>query len=210
MLTKKESFNVLSNSLINETAIRMISLRIMYDNNKRFISDQLPREIQREVDGLNQQNTSQISEENLMMFTQTLSHYYGLSQETENVLSNFLIVAAFSFFEKGLKKLLELTNMLTDKELRACYKKNDAIKICSDKFGIDYKSLTGFTLVEELRCLNNDIKHSGYVGQELVSANSKWGLSNLIGNTYDDFIRLNEGPQNLLEDLKNGIEPHLK
>ena len=128
---------------------------------------------------------------------------------TKDILSNYMLVASFSFYEKAIKKLLSLTGKLTDTELSSCYKKKEAKQFLKSKFKIDYKLLTDFTKIEELRCLNNDIKHNGLAGIELITANPKWTLNQPITNTYDDFKRLMDGPRNLLRDLANKIEPQL-
>jgi hypothetical protein len=120
-----------------------------------------------------------------------------------------MLVASFSFYEKAFKKLLDLTGNLTAAQLSNCYKKKEAKSLLKSKFNIEYELLTDYKKIEELRCLNNDIKHNGLVGSELAAANTKWTLGQPIANTYDDFKRLIDGPKNLLRDLASKIEPQL-
>jgi hypothetical protein len=116
-----------------------------------------------------------------------------------------MIVATYSFYEKAFKKLLSLTNKLTTKQLDSCYKKSEAKKNLKNKFNIDYEKLADYKKIEELRCLNNAIKHNGTVGKELHNANAKWKLNTHIENTYDEFKRLQVAPTNLLTDLRTKL-----
>ena len=93
--------------------------------------------------------------------------------------------------------------------MRSCYQKRNSKKLLKDKFDIKYSDLQDYSKIEELRCLNNDIKHNGVVGTELVTANNKWKSGIPISDTHPDFERLKDGPRNLLIDLKNKIEPKI-
>jgi len=113
-----------------------------------------------------------------------------------------MIVAIWSIYEKTFKKLLTLTNKLTLKQIENCYKKIESIKLLKAKFNIDFTLLDNYQEIEELRCLNNAIKHKGLVTIELNNANSKWILNSPISDTYNDFQRLMNAPYKLLNDLQ--------
>jgi len=205
----KTTFRIYSLATADQVAIKISTLEVLYQNNETFIVDHLKAETQKEVDKINQHGVENFTEEELTKLTHSIGDYYGLSHETKEVLSHYMIVATFSFYERGLKKLLSLINKLTPQELRSCYKKDKLIQLLNDKFSITYSTLIDYNKIEELRCLNNDVKHNGTVGNELAAANSKWTFDDEIRNTYDDFERLKEAPRNLLTDLAAKIEPHL-
>jgi hypothetical protein len=208
-MDNKTTFKIYSLVTADQVAIKISTLDVLYQNNDTFVLNHLQTETQKEVDKLNQRGVENIPEEELLELTRSISDYYGLSHETKEVLSHYMIVATFSFYEKGLKKLLSLTNQVTPQELRNCYRKDQLTQLLTNKFSITYSALTDYAKIEELRCLNNDIKHNGVVGNELVSANSKWTLDQDIENTHSDFERLKDGPRNLLADLAAKIEPFI-
>lgn len=205
----KTKFIILSSTVADQANSQIVSLDVLYNNNNSFIENHLKRETDKQVAEINKLDLSKIPEEELSELLQSVSNYYGLSHETKEVLSNYMLVATFSFYEKAFKKLLGLTARLTEAELSSCYKKKEAKKLLKNKFNIDYELLADYIKIEELRCLNNDIKHNGLAGSELVAANSKWTLDQSIENTYADFQRLMDGPKNLLRDLATKIEPQL-
>jgi len=205
----KTRFKVYSLTISDQANIQINSLDVLYKNNDSFIENYLKGETDKQVAEINKLDIAKIPELELKELLQSISDYYGLSHETQDILSNYMLVASFSFYEKAFKKLLGLTGKLTDPELSSCYKKKEAKKLLKSKFNVDYELLTDYSKIEELRCLNNDIKHNGIVGSELVTANSKWNIDQPITNTIDDFKRLMDGPRNLLRDLAVKIEPQL-
>ncbi len=207
--TTKSRFKIYSLVWEDKANIQINALAVLYKNSGTFNDDYLKKETEKLTEEINKRVISTIPEEELKELLQSISDYYGLSLESQNILSNYMIVAAFSFYEKSFKKILELTGKFTEEELASCYKKKEAVKLLKQKFNIEYKKLTDYAKIEELRCLNNDIKHNGMVGRELASANSKWVVGTPITNTSADFSRLMDGPKNLLRDLSNKIEPQL-
>lgn len=205
----KTMFKIYSLTVADQANIQINSLDVLYLNNNSFIENFLKDETDKQLAEINKLDISKIPEDELKPLLQSISDYYGLSHETKDILSNYMLVASFSFYEKAFKKLLDLTGKLTAAQLSNCYKKKDAKNLLKSKFNIDYELLTDYQKIEELRCLNNDIKHNGLVGNELAAANTKWTLGQPIANTYDDFKRLMDGPKNLLRDLASKIEPQL-
>jgi hypothetical protein len=205
----KTRFKIYSLTVADQANIQINSLDVLYLNNNSFIENFLKDETDKQLAEINKLDISKIPEEELRPLLQSISDYYGLSHETKDILSNYMLVASFSFYEKAFKKLLDLTGNLTAAQLSNCYKKKEAKNLLKSKFNIDYELLTDYKKIEELRCLNNDIKHNGLVGSELAAANTKWTLGQPIANTYDDFKRLMDGPKNLLRDLASKIEPQL-
>ena len=100
-----------------------------------------------------------------------------------------------------------MSYFFTSQEIRQLFLFSKLKENIQNKFSFNFESLKGYLEVEELRCLNNAIKHNGFVSSELNSANSKWITNSKIENTYDDFLRLIDGPNELLNDLYLKIKP---
>ncbi len=207
----KTRFGIYALVYADKANIQINALNVLYQNNKTFNAEYLKGETDKKVEEINKIGVSNIPEEELHELLQIINDYYGLSHETENILSNYMIVASFSFYEKKLKEILELSGKFTKSELKNCFKKDQIIKLLKQKFSIDYSALADYDKIEELRCLNNVIKHSdsGLVDANLSLANPKWVIDERIENTYDDFIRLMSAPRNLLYDLSNKIKIQL-
>jgi len=205
----KTRFNIYSLVTADQVGIQIASLDVLYHNNETFIDHYLQQETQKEVDKINERDISTIPEDELHTLTRAVSDYYGLSHETKEVLSHYMIVATYSFYEKALKKMLSLTNQFTSGELRNCHKKVRIVQLLQQKFSIDYATLIDNDRIEELRCLNNDIKHNGVAGTELVAANNQWTLNQPLENTKAAFDRLKDAPRNMLLNLAQKVEPHM-
>jgi len=207
--TQKQIFDIYSLTTIELAERQISSLDYLYSNYDVFVSQNLNQEVQKKVDKINKIGVANFTEEQLIDFTNEMNHYYGLSIQAKVTLSNYMLVASFSFYEIAFKKLLGLTNKLTDKQLESCYKKSEAKKLLKSKFLIEYDNLIDYDKIEELRCLNNAIKHNGIVGRELNQSKSKWILNSRIGDTHADFLRLKDAPIILLTDLKKKLEPKI-
>jgi len=208
-ISKQKFFKIYSLVAADQMAMKISTLEVLYNNNEKFVSEYLQAETQKEVDKINERGVENIPEDDLHELTTSINNYYGLTHETQEVLSHYMVVATFSFYEKALKKVLQLTDKLTAQELKNCYKKDSLTKTLRDRFSISYSDLPCSNGIEELRCLNNDIKHNGIVGSELAAANAKWILDAEIDNTYIDFTRLKEDPRNLLYALSAQLESHI-
>ena len=205
-LDGKMRFKMMSSTAVSVAQIKIAAQDVLYQNTDKFIEAYLKGEIDSEVAEFNKKDVSAVPEDELKTFTDELKDYFSLSHAAKEELSQYMLVAAYSAYERGLKKILELTGKLTTEEIRSCFRKKDAVKLLKDKFGIVYADMADNTLIEELRCLNNDIKHNGAVGIELAAANPKWTRYAALGNTYSDFQRLCNAPRNFLGDLAAKIE----
>ncbi len=205
----KTKFKIFSSASASMVQSKIAAQNILYLNTNKFVDEHLKNEIKKEVDEFNKKDLSLVPDVELREFTADLSDYYGLSHDTTEAVSHYMVVASYSAYEKGLKQILKLSGKLNDAELRSCFRIVNVIQLLSSKFGIAYSSLADHDKIEEIRCLNNDIKHNGIVGIELPSINNKWVQGGIITNTYVDFERLCDGPYNLLNDLSNKIEASL-
>jgi len=200
-----ESYSYIEAQQLN---VKIKTLEVLYENTEIFIKDYLKGESDKQMQEIDHEK---YTEEELQIVTQGISYYYGITVETKDTLSHYMIVAAFSYYEKSFKNILSLSKLFSDVEIRKCYKDKEATKILKKRFNIDYNSLQDYSKIQELRILNNDIKHEGKVSSDLSLINSRWKAGDEIDNNiYNDFVRLKEAPFNLLEDLADKLKPFVK
>jgi hypothetical protein len=122
----------------------------------------------------------------------TFSAQYEVNTDgSKLILSHFLFVALYSFYERALKDTLLKTNLCTLDEYKKMYRHKYLQDFFSDKFNFNYEDWNNdiFNLLEELRCINNCIKHSGFVNKELHKTNKKWLIGDEIKDLSMDFQR---------------------
>jgi hypothetical protein len=203
---KQVRFQTYSNIVIDDIRLQISTLKTIYQNSEQNFEEgitQLMAIISNNIDWDN------ISEDEDVEILQHLQGADTFSQIAKDTLSQYFIVAVYSLYEKGLKKIFSSTGKFTTDKIESCYKKKNLENLLSNIFSIDYSDLSDSTLIEELRCLNNDIKHNGKVGKELTQTNNKWIENQLIENIYDDFNRIKEAPINFLNDLVSKITPQI-
>jgi len=165
-------FRARAENELRKLTIKTQTLEAIYMNNQIFIDNHLQKEKEQLLNNYNL-NSNDIAfdprvEESAIIIA--LNNYEIVSIESREILSQYLIVACYSFFEKSVKSILELTGEVNSNSLKYIYKKVNLTKELK-RLGIDYTQLSEYQNVEELRCLNNSIKHSGVVGKELEQIN---------------------------------------
>lgn len=89
---------------------------------------------------------------------------------------NFLAVIIYSFAEKSFKKIL-LKNNLSIENLKEYFE---------EKYSLDLTTLLNYQKYNELRLLNNCVKHKGFVDNKLAKCNNKWKQGEEIILEEDD------------------------
>ncbi len=204
-MTEKQLFAIYSLTTIFSASKQIASFDYLYNNYELFLNEHLEDEIQKKVDKINEIEVDKFTEEQLELQTKYINQYHGQSFQAKELLTNYMIVATWSIYEKAFKQLLKLSNKLTTNQIENCYKIKESIKLLKSKFNIDFNQLDNYQEIEELRCLNNAIKHKGLVSKELNDANSKWIINSPLGDTYNDFLRLKNAPYQLLTDLRQEL-----
>ena len=80
---------------------------------------------------------------------------------------NYLAVIIYSFTEKSFRKIL-----LKDSNDKFQIKK--LIKYFKEIYSLDIEALSNYQKFDELRLINNCIKHCGIVNKDLSNCNNKW------------------------------------
>ncbi len=99
----KTRFKIFAVTIADKANIQINSLDVLYQNNNSFIENYLKGETDKQVAKINNLGIYKIPEVELKEILQSVSDYYGLSHETKDILSNYMLVASFSFTKKQLK-----------------------------------------------------------------------------------------------------------
>lgn len=118
-------------------------------------------------------------------------------EEYNSYLCEIYIIALYKKTEINLKSIAVLI-WSADKEklflfnqLKSVYKKN----------GIDLESIRSFNKLDELRLINNCIKHSGFIDEKLHQNNSKWKEKKKIKISEKEIQRLEKHLSIFYKDL---------
>lgn len=120
--------------------------------------------------------------------------------------TEMMVIANYRMCEMHLKSAIKY---LYSSDLKKYYKWEN-IKECFMSNGIDLQLLQDYSVINELRCLNNCLKHSGYVDKNLLEANSIWVKNTKIENLDKHIERFDQATErffrNLLEKIRTQLE----
>ena len=122
--------------------------------------------------------------------------YEFLNDEADRIANIALIgeelaiIGLYKTIEVAIKKCAKLSELFTQTEISNMFKFNELKLNFLDKH-IDIEKIEHFNSFDELRIINNCLKHSGKVNKELVKINAdKWILNSDIKNPRECFNRL--------------------
>lgn len=198
-----------SNMLIITIEQKISSLNTLYENTNSYLEaekNNFSKEIDDTFEDFSPDEISEISQE----VGENYSFLLYNSTELKKIQSHFILVAMYSFYEKAIKNLIMLLEEFSSKKLnkediKECYKSENLENLLKNKFLIEVKSLDDYNKINELRCINNCIKHDGIVDNKLQGVNGKWKIDEEFDDLYSDFIRLKDAPFNFLQDLRQRI-----
>lgn len=152
-------------------------------------------------------NTDVLTSKELSELIVKTEYEYRLTHRFNDFLSYFTITTLYSSYEKYLKEVVILPRRMDDIEYRRMSFMGNLIPFMKSQYGLNYNKLPNSLEIEELRCLNNSIKHHREVNAELHTINpDKWILEKEIENVFDDFQRLKGVPYLTLEYLTKEIK----
>ena len=113
-----------------------------------------------------------------------LSHMDSLNDEivqlieVADISKKLAVVGLYMIVENFTKRIMkclyhDLDEKTRKKKLHYLYIWDVLKKELNNLCGLDLSEVSEYSVIDELRCLNNDIKHSGYVGEDL-SAFLSW------------------------------------
>lgn len=117
------------------------------------------------------------------------------------VTRNLLVVLIYSEIEKELKQILALS--IQKKDMLKAHKLEDLEKLFKEHLEINLAEITDFSKVDEIRLVNNCVKHDGRVSKRLANINSYWKEKKReeIKVTSEKLEKFIEGKENFFKDL---------
>ncbi|MEZ8798373.1 hypothetical protein OA7_0017870 [Vibrio cyclitrophicus 1F53] len=149
------------------------------------------------------ESDEELSENEKYFIIDTYSDDHYLSRQTVELAEEMQIVALYKSVEISIKDMLKYSGLFTNKQLDSFYrigalKKEVSKKVCALDGLKNYKSY------DELRCINNCIKHSGRVNKEL-SKFSGWNVGDKIVKTNDHYTRLKDDVRGFVFNLRDEL-----
>jgi len=166
----KQKFEIYTPVVVNEITQSLSTIDCIYNNSLTF--DKKLKEIAKQVFI----NPTDIELDNLYDSLKDEEYREYLGTE---VISQYMIVAAYSLFEKSIKIVLKLSDRFINSDFNG-FNADKLKTLLLDKFNISFSSLNESNALEELRWLNNSIKHEGKINQQFAATNPKWNKEQLI------------------------------
>ena len=121
-------------------------------------------------------------------YVDTFSDDSWLINEADNQAEQLSIVGLYRIVELSTKKIISWPYHGDKDKIEACYRWKALKKNLKKDFGFDLSNVVSYTTIDELHCLNNDIKHKGTAGVELAKF-SGWKKGEKIRNLRPHFDR---------------------
>lgn len=114
---------------------------------------------------------------------------------------NLLAVLIYSEIEKDLKQILIF--FIQKKDILKVHKLEELKKLFKEHLEINLAEITDFSKVDEIRLVNNCVKHDGRVSKRLADINSYWKEKKreeikVTSEKLEEFIK---GKENFFKDL---------
>lgn len=91
-----------------------------------------------------------------------------IAEVTTELAGEMMIIALYKTIEIAIKSMTRASELFTEAQLESFYRVGELKKQLKTKV-VDVETLKHYKAYDELRCINNAIKHSGIVGTELAS-----------------------------------------
>ncbi|HYU69167.1 MAG TPA: hypothetical protein VEL09_07530 [Burkholderiales bacterium] len=140
---------------------------------------------------------SRIEQQMVASFMDDESYFLEEAQELADSLS---ISALYSRLEITIKRLCRIG--ISGTKSRGLFK----FEKIADRFltvGVDLKNLPEYQTIDELRCLNNAIKHEGKAGPELTKYG--WRVGDPIKGISDSYSRFENGCRLFVDSLREEL-----
>lgn len=145
-----------------------------------------------------------LSDNDYNSYVDSLVDEFDILKEVNLLSSQLAIVALYRIVEIRTKSILK-RHLKNSKDIKSVFLFDNLIKLLKKEFSIDLKKVDGFSKIDELRCLNNSIKHQGVVSDELSNFHG-WKFGEKIGETSDSFNSLAKVVPSYLFSLCEQIE----
>lgn len=134
-----------------------------------------------------------------------LSDDVYIAEEIKKIGEELAIIGLYKTLELSIKKAANASGKFSKKKINGFYKIENLKEYFND-IDINIESISDFKNFEELRLLNNCLKHSGFVKQNLVEINPEiWVKGEQIKDSEAHFKRLLVPSINFLSRLGNEL-----
>lgn len=140
-------------------------------------------------------------EKNEMLYYMEDDGYF--EEKTEELAAELTIIALYKTIEISIKDMMRHSGLFTDAEIRNCYKTKELKRVFRKKVCAINK-LNGFNEYDELRCINNEIKHSARVGRELAKF-PYWKKGDKLKVPIDVYKRLEPEVSQFIKEVSDNI-----
>jgi hypothetical protein len=123
------------------------------------------------------------------------------AQEAQELAEELAIIGLYKTIEIRIAKAAKASKLFSNNKIKELYVTTKLIKYFQN-IGIDVTTVSHFNEFEELKLLNNCLKHSGEVSQSLAEVNpATWTKEHKITNFATHFYRLLEPNIQFLNNL---------
>ena len=126
-----------------------------------------------------------------------------IAELTTSLAGEMMVIALFKTTEIAIKGMAASSDLFTKTELASFYKV-DQLKKAMKATVCDLTKLLGFKAYDELRCINNAIKHSGVASKELARY-ANWREGQKLDGLNDHYARLKNDVIVFVEELQKKI-----
>lgn len=126
-----------------------------------------------------------------------------IAEVTTELAGEMMIIALYKTIEIAIKTMTRACELFTEAQLASFYRIGELKKQLKMKV-VDIETLKHYKAYDELRCINNAIKHSGIVGTDLASyPDFKEGQK--LTDLHTHYYRLKDDVDRFLVSLQAAI-----
>lgn len=144
-----------------------------------------------------------LSRTQIRELSEYISDDHYIESKSLELVKKLQIVGFYLTIEKSIKDIMKLSDLFDEDEINYSFRINDLKKSFKNK-ACDLKQLNGFIEFDELRCINNCIKHGGYVGSELA-VYGNWIENQKLEKLDEAYYRLKDDVQIFINNIKDEI-----
>lgn len=126
-----------------------------------------------------------------------------IAEATTELAGEMMIIALYKTIEIAIKTMTTACELFTKTQLASFYRIVELKKQLKMKV-VDIETLKHYKAYDELRCINNAIKHSGLVGTELASYPG-FKKGQRLSNLHAHYYRLRDDVDHFLVSLQAEI-----
>jgi len=193
-----------------ETQLEIISmgiknegLKTLFENFLRYSEEHLEEDSEKMHKQIDDEYTlDEYDQEFIDLLHEDIGNWEFYTKESEEILTHVMIIGLYSNYEKTLKKILKLSGKFSEIEIKTCSIKPKLIETFISK-GLQYEKPedSDYKNINELREINNCLKHSGEISRDLHQIKNDWVEGQILGDLSPHFIRLMRSPSHYLTKI---------